>query len=720
MKMADKNRSLFRLVSMLLVAAALYCAFSAVGSGLRFWVSLGIVSLIGIAYLLLFIQTDKDTEELIKKASVTPPDDNSTVSRFFMNNCPVPALVIDETGRVLKKTTGANEIFPDMREGEMLEEATGMDMKSFDSEYNPDMHEFEWKHFRVKPFTAINTESAGKTYTLLCFTDTRETDSLKDEAEGSRNYVALLLIDEYDELFSSEKDSKKSEVVTKIDRIAERFIERRNGLLKKLSDDRYLAIISEAELRKMGEKDYLAFLEDMHNIHVSERAYVSLSVGIGRGGSNLRESEEIARDALNVSQKQGGGHVVIKKSKDDTAFASYGGAYSKAEVSSQSRVKLFSDSLRNYAEGADKIIVMGHSYSDMDAVGAAAGLGGALRAMGLMSYVFVNRDTTLAMPVVDRLFTNIRSEAAELFVSEEQALELMTENTLVIIVDTNSKHNIDGREIYAKASKVIYIDHHIQVKDPIDNIIDRHLDPDASSASEIVTEIIRYYNLKSKLSCYYADALLSGIALDTKNFVMKTGVRTFEAAAYLKELGADPVSVKLLFANSFEIDKLRSRLIESAENYNNYAITTLSKEGYRFAVQVSEEDVSEAAQSMIASGAEISPEELNNAAYRSALEKKTGNIKVAAAQAADQLLNTLNIKASFAVFMTDEASVKISARSYGTVSGGANVQDIIKRIGGGGHITMAAADIRDKSLEEVCEMLKNALDEYDRAMKPIE
>ena len=190
----------------------------------------------------------------------------------------------------------------------------------------------------------------------------------------------------------------------------------------------------------------------MHNIHVSERTHVSLSMGIGRGGNSLRESEEIARSALSVSQKQGGDHVVIKSSNNDTSYVSYGGASTKTEVNSQSKVKLFSDRLKDHAKASDKIIIMGHNFSDMDAVGAASGLGGALRALGFSAYVYVNRETTLAMSLIERLYANIENEAKELFISEEDALELITEDTLVIIVDTNGKRNIDSPAIYEKAA----------------------------------------------------------------------------------------------------------------------------------------------------------------------------------------------------------------------------------------------------------------------------
>lgn len=670
--MTGNSRNLFKLVSMLLVAASLYSAFGSLKGGeVRFWISLCITSLIGIAFLILFLQNGNELAEAKKKAETPPPDDNSSVSRFFLNNCPIPAIVADETGRVLKITKGASELFLGIREGDILSKVTSIDPAVFSSAERSDMGFFEWEHYHVSTFTGVNPGETGKHFNILYFKDISELDSIKYEAEGGRNYVAMLLIDCYDELFSKVTDSDKAQITMQIDKLAESFIEKHNGLIKKISDDRYFAIISEKEIRSLEEDKFSSLLDEIHKITVSGRFPVTLSMGIGRGGANLRESEEIARDALEMTQGRGGDQIAIKYSKNDSRYDFYGGQSERIENNSKVKPRIFSDNLINLIRNSDRVLLMGHAFSDMDAVGAASGLCGAVRAMGFEANVCVNEKTTLAKPIIERLRERL-SEEAELFLSEEEALSVMTEDTLLIVTDTNNKDKLDSKAVYAKAKKVVYIDHHRLATTCIDNAIIFLLDPDASSASEMVTEVIRYFSADKNISCYYADALLAGITLDTKDFVMKTRTRTFEAAAYLKSLGADPVPVKKLFANPLKQDILRSRLIENAEIYKNCAITFL--------------------------------------------EDELPNIRIAASQAADQLLNTLGVKASFAVYRGGNAA-NISARSYGTQNGGTNVQLLMEKLGaapgdGGGHLTAAGVSIKGVTAEEACSRLKAVIDEY--------
>lgn len=304
---------------------------------------------------------------------------------------------------------------------------------------------------------------------------------------------------------------------------------------------------------------------------------------------------------------------------------------------------------------------MGHSWGDLDALGAAAGLCGAVRAMGYDAFVFSDTEHTMAMPTIERLKSNL-PEGDDIFLTEQNALEMMTERTLLVIVDTNNKELLDSKALYEKASSVVFIDHHRQVVNSIDNAILSLHEPYASSASEMVAEVIQYFGF-DELSCYYADAMLAGIMLDTQDFVMKTGVRTFEAAAYLKKLGADTIAVKLLFATSMETGIKRSMFIESAEIYKRCAI---------------------------AASTDSSPE-----------------MRVAASQAANELLNISGVDASFVIFSSGTGA-SISARSFGAL----NVQIIMERMGGGGHQTMAAAQLRDTSVEDAKAMLMNVIAEF--------
>ena len=691
--MAGNSRNLFKPVSMLLVAASLYSAFGILRGGeVRFWISLCVTSLIGIAYLILYLQKEKEFLDLKSKAEAPPPpDDNSSVSRFFLNNCPFPTIIINENGRVLKKTGGAAELFPDVRENDILSECLSIDPANYMPEAGMETRTFEWDNFSVSVFTAQNTEASGKFYTLLSFRDMRELLSLKDEAEDNRNYAAIILIDNFDELFYKAADSDKALVTAQIDKLTETFIEKHNGILKKISDDRYFAIISEKEIRAMMEEKFNSFINEIHKITVSDRFPVTLSMGIGRGGANLRESEEIARSALEMTQRRGGDQIAVKYSRIDSKYNFFGGQSERIEDNDKTRNRVFSNNLYDLISGSDIVLLMGHARSDMDAVGSASGLCGAIRAMGFRSHVFVNKNTTQAMSVIKRLQpridsnlpseddSNIIDEYKELFISEEEALSRMTENTLLIITDVSNKAQLDSIAIYEKAEKVVYIDHHMEERNIIDNALNKRVDNKASSASEIVTEIIQFLPLDKKLPRFFADGLLAGITLDTKDFVIKTRTRTYEAAAYLKSLDADPFSVKKLFANSLEDNILRSKFIENAEIYKKCVITYI--------------------------------------------EEKYPNISVIAAQAADQLLNTRDVQASFAAYPGidkdgDPAAI-ISARSFGTDTGGLSVQPFMVKLGGGGQQTQAAASVKGISPKELTERLKAVIDEYRDSVKPI-
>lgn len=723
-KMKGYNRELFRIISMILVAASLYCAFGTLrdGGDMRFWISLCIVSLIGVAYLVVFLMNEKDYAEMKKKAEAPPPpDDNSTVSRFFMNNCPAITIICDENRKIVGKTPGAAAKFPQLNEGgqKQISDIIPISWDDVFSSESGDMSRREWDSYVIDICKKPNSEQKGKYFYLFFFKDTQENEALKAEVKDSRDYVALLLIDEYDTLFSScEKDSKRSEIVTRIDKAAEEFFEEHGGFLKKYSDDKYLAIISEKELKQLEENDYRAFLKEMHDIKVSDYSCVSVSMGIGRGGNSLRESEKIAYKALKISGDQGGDHVVIKEDMTDSGYSnSYGGDIVKADNTSRAELRQFCDRLKSHLNNSDRAIIMGHHYSDMDAVGSAAGLAGALRAMGYEAYVYINLETTLAGSLVDRI--RLADEAEDLIVSENDAIKLMTANTLLITTDVSEQELLDSGRIYKNASKVIYIDHHIQNRTPIADPVDKYSDTEASSASEIITEIIKYNKLKEKMSRYFADALLAGIMLDTKDFILKTSAQTFEAATYLKEMGAEPVPVKLLFANSTDTDMLRSKLVEAAVNYKDYAITTLSDELFEKYSKVSAESL-ERARAVVRSRENFSEESLEDEAKKFASGKQIGIIKIAASQAADQLINTENTKASFAIFMLSRDTIQISARSYGMTSGKSNVQDIMQRVnGGGGHNTAAASIIKNVTLKEAYDMLIQAIDAYDSRLQPV-
>lgn len=657
--MTGKGWRYFKLISMLLVAAAMSCAFCIAGTDeVKFWVMLAIISLVSLAYLALFIRCERNLHSFVSEME----SQLNLTERDSLYKFPAPAVITDSDGIIIwfnaafVKQFGFADAY-----GVHLSKIIDIDLSSATEKLDT-VVEYHSGHYCVRALTTEKKDESDMPVshlTLLYFQDISELMRIKSEYARSRNWVAMILIDSYDELFAKVKDSDRAHITMQIDKLTEGFIEEHNGLLKKVASDRYFAIISEDELLKLEEQQFKPIIDKAHQIVVADHNPVTLSIGIGRGGATLRESEEMARQALDMTQGRGGDQVAVKDEKDFTFF---GGNSSGMEKSTKVKTRIFSTSLVNLIKTSENVIVMGHSWGDLDALGAASGLCGAIRAMGCSAYVYSDIEHTLAGAIIDRLKENLDDET-ELFINEETALDMMDEKALLIIVDTNSKVLVDSRALYEKAEKVVFIDHHRQVVNSIDNAVISLHEPYASSASEMVAEVIQYFSMEWELSCYYADAMLAGIMLDTKDFVMKTGVRTFEAAAFLKKLGADTVAVKRLFATSVETGIMRSRLIETAEIFRRCAI----------------------AQS----------------------EEPSGDMRIAAAQAADELLGFQGVDASFVIFPAGNGS-NISARSFGAM----NVQIIMERLGGGGHQTSAAVQLADTSVEYAKTLLMKAVDGY--------
>ncbi len=528
--------------------------------------------------------------------------------------------------------------------------------------------------WRIKSAKA-KAEGFSEGLTMLYFTDVSELMSVKKEFAASRSRVVLIVIDSYDELFSNVRDSEKERITSRIGKLCERtFIERHKGILKKISSDRYFALINEDALASMEREQFKSIRNEARDItfNYTERYHVTLSIGIGRGGGSLKGCQQFAEDALKEAQQSGGDRVYIK---DDNGVTRYGDSTADSEGKSNVKVNMFARDLRGLIEESDRVIIMGHRDSDFDSAGSAAGLCGAVRVLGREAYVYVNKDNTNALPVINRIMEN--DSAQDLFLWDDKAAaEMFTEKSLLIVVDTHKITLLDSKVIYEKASsfekpRIVYIDHHIKEEPAIENAgLSLHYQY-ASSVCEMVTEVIRSLGLKEELHSFFADAMLAGIIQDTKSFVLKTDRRTFEAAAYLKKLGADTVKVKTLAAIPEETSIRRSKIVEEHEIYKRCAVSSTSE--------------------------------------------MSGMAAVAAAQAADEMLNIEGVDASFVMYFVNFGDggankVKISARSFQTTK--MNVQNIMVTLGGGGHKEQAAAVVNADNFDDAKVMLYKAIDDY--------
>jgi c-di-AMP phosphodiesterase-like protein len=585
------------------------------------------------------------------------------IERDSLYRFPAPALVADSDGIIIWYNIAFSEkVLSDDAFGFPVSRFFDIDLARSQNAPNT-VVEYTSANLRIRAVTSEKTDVNGELtskLTMLYFEDMSEAIELKAENGLLRTNIMLIAVDNSDELLGHERESEKQNLLIKIDQVLEEYFEKYGGVMRKTSADRYIVVVSDHDLSDM-KADKFGLLDNIRNIFSGEKYYASISVGVGKNNSSLTESETDARQALDMAQGRGGDQDVIKS---DTDYEFFGGLSGGTEKNNKVRTRMVANSLISIAGTSDTIIIMGHKYSDMDCIGAAAGLAGALRIAYPETEIKICADVSqsLAKPIINRLIENI-PEAENLFIPPEEAETLVTDASLLIIVDTNNKDILESPESYALAKKVIVIDHHRQTTHYVDNALLFHIETYASSASEIVTEIIAYVNDIKKISSYYADALLSGIMLDTKNFIMKTGARTFEAAAFLKKLGADTVAVKKLFADDIESIKKRSKLVASAEIYKRCAISVDNK-----------------------------PDK---------------DSRIASSQAADEMLAISGADASFVVFKTN-AGCSISARSLGAL----NVQIIMEKLGGGGHHTMAATQLTGVTPADAKAKLVSAIDEY--------
>lgn len=492
---------------------------------------------------------------------------------------------------------------------------------------------------------------------IVYFIDDNTYKSNSDEYIESRPVVAIVAFDNKEEIERETEDGEASKITVEVEHAIVKWVASTTGFYKKISGGRYIVVMEERNINKfIGEK--FKILDDIRSIKINDRMNATISIGVGHGGSSYKENEQWARQALDMALGRGGDQAAVKKAE---SYKFFGGVSKGIEKRDKVRTRVIASTLTNHINNSSNVIVMGHRYSDLDSVGAAVGMWSAVsKGLHKEAYILINRQQTLAKSLVASFE---RAGLDGMFKTENEALDMLNDKTLLIIVDTHSPNFLESKEIYEKCSRVVVIDHHRMMVNHIDKALIFYHEPYASSACEMTAELIQYLGNES-LSRLESEALLSGIMLDTKNFVLRTGVRTFEAAAYLRSHGADTVEVKRLFSNSIDTYKVKYKLVSEAEIFNYCAIAC------------ADEDIPD--------------------------------IRIASAQAADELLGIENVKASFVMYKTSK-TINISARSLGDL----NVQVIMEQLGGGGHQTMAACQMDGVSIAEARERLVSIISELD-------
>ena len=509
-----------------------------------------------------------------------------------------------------------------------------------------------------KRFTAYAGAAKGSRGTNIVYLvdDTVYKQTL-EEYTASRPACLIIVIDSYDELFDDMKDSEQAKELEAINSLLEAYIAKSTGFLRKISNSRYIAVVEERDIHWMLQERF-EILDQVRALHPG--GFTTLSIGVGHGGKTLQECHQMARESIDIALGRGGDQAAVKTVD---GFEFYGGISHGVEKRSHVRSRIIANALCDLIKKSDSVIIMGHRMSDLDAIGSAIGVLRICKICGVPAAIAVNSDATLAGPL---LKTFIDAGEGHNFILPDQTLDVITPRTLLIVVDTYQKRLLESQKIYEKCKRVVVIDHHRMAVGHIDNPLLLYHEPYASSASELVCELLQFLPKEDNITALEAQALLAGIMLDTRSFALHVGVRTFEAAAWLRSRGAQTADTKLLFNTSKEEYEARAHIVESAYIYKGCAIAL--------------------------------SEELD------------AGMNVVLPMAANDLLTINGVDASF-VAVAKNGGVNISARSMGAL----NVQVILEPLGGGGHLMMAGAQLHDCTLQDAETRIREQIDIYRAA-----
>ena len=589
------------------------------------------------------------------------------ISKDSLVNAPVPVVIFKLSGRIL----WANDLF----------EALFGNAQLFDKPFEtvfPDMAKdillsekpkfscyIGLKHYEIigKPVfeegkKSKNTTPAPSFVVFYLFENTEEYEHSLKYLED-RPVAGYINVDNYDDVLLNTPDAYRSMLLAEIDTKIATWFTFTGGVLKKVEKDRYFLFFSHNCLQKMIEEKF-SVLDDVRGIRCGNKFSATLSIGIGIGDKDYKALDDAANSAITLALGRGGDQAVVKENNDIRFF---GGKTREHEKTTKVKARVTASTLKDLLSGASNVLIMGHKLPDMDAIGAAVGICAFARFFEKNTHIVYENTSLSVNGILERIKEN--NEYGDVLISPEQALSLVQENTLVVVVDTHKPDYTYAPELLEKAKNIVVIDHHRRGEDFINSAKLVYHEPYASSTCELVAEILQYAGGDFALTSQEAEALYAGIMMDTKDFAMKTGVRTFEAAAFLKRCGVDILAVRQYFRNDFNSYIQIAQIVSSAITVNgNIAISTCK----------------------------YSPDV---------------DIHAITPQAADKLLSISGIEASFVITEKSE-EVSISGRSTGNI----NVQLIMEKLGGGGHLTMAGAQIKNYTLDQVRDKLVKAINEY--------
>ena len=486
--------------------------------------------------------------------------------------------------------------------------------------------------------------------------DETEIIALKKENAEEKMIVGLLYIDNYEEAFEGADEVRRSLVTAWVEREINKYMQSIDAIIKRLEKDKYIFVFKQKYLNVI-EANRFSILEEIRNLNIYEMQ-VTISIGVGVGAATYNKNYELARTAIDLALGRGGDQAVVKEG-DQISY--YGGKSVQLEKNTRVKARVKAHALKEYVETKERVVIMGHSYGDIDSLGSAIGVYRIAKTLDKKAQIVINNVTSSIRPMLER-FQNNPDYEEDMFISGAKAQEIVNDQTLLVVVDVNRPVITECKELLDLTKTIVILDHHRQTGEAIENAVLSYIEPYASSACEMVAEISQYIGEGLRLKPLEADAMYAGIMIDTNNFLMKTGVRTFEAAAYLRRNGADVTRIRKLFRTNFVEYQAKAQAVSTAQIFMDY---------YVFAVSES-----------------------------AGLDSPS----IVAAQTANELLNIDHTKASF-VFTEHNGKVHVSARSIDEL----NVQVVMEKLNGGGHMSAAAVQLADCTVEEAMEKVKEVL-----------
>ena len=615
-----------------------------------------LLAMSAIAYIAIwYIRLSKNMSNYMVEYSMA----SENTQNIFSQDLDIPYALMDKKGIIAWRNRAFNGLVQKDRLSKkdihaMFENITPSDIENISDK--ADFHgEYQGKKYRIR-ITRLYIEESF-VYTVCLFDET-DLVNLRIQKENSKFVVGLMYMDNYDEAMESVEEVRRSLLEALIDRKINQYINGFNGIVKKLEKDKFFFIIKKEDLDSAISVRF-DILEDVKTVNIGNEMGITLSIGIGYGSENLARNYELARMAMDMALGRGGDQAVVK-TEDDIRY--FGGKAQTVEKQTRVKARVKAHAFKELLENKDKVIIMGHKMLDMDAFGAAIGIWRIATHLNKKAYILRSDVNPSVRPMIEKFKAPEYPE--DLFMSEEKALNSLTNDSLVVVVDVNRPSITEGPSLLKKAKNIVVLDHHRQSSEIITNATLSYVETFASSACEMVSEIVQYISDDIKLKTLEADAMYAGIVIDTQNFNVQTGVRTFEAAAFLKRSGADVTRVRKMFREDAADYLAKAEAIHNAEIYENY-------------YAISECD-----------------------------SANTASPTLVCAQAANDLLNIKGIKASFVLTLYNDV-IYISARSMDEV----NVQTIMEKLGGGGHRSVAGAQIKEGSIEDAKNLVKKVLKE---------